>query len=287
MINKKERNKIIFLFLLIPLIHLMVFSYIPIIFNVILSFTNWDGLGELEFIGFKNYKRIFTDDRYLASFKNTLWYMLAAVPQLLFAFMLAVIVNGKFRGLNIFKGILIFPYLLNGIIVSTIFLIFLNPNGTLNILLGALGLENLQKNWLQDLKLVNPAIAFTGTWRYYGLSFLMFFAALQSVSEDIYEAAAIDGCKKLQEIWYISIPFIKKVLFINIVLSISGSIQAFEGPYIMLGGSNGTTLPVIQINQSMTSNRIGFAAAFSVIVFIVVIFSVGLQHLLTRKGDDF
>ncbi len=287
MINKKEQNKIIILFLIIPLIHLMIFSYIPIIFNIILSFTNWDGLGELEFIGFRNYIRIFTDDRYLSSFKNTLWYMASAVPQLLFAFMLAVIVNGRFRGLNIFKGILIFPYLLNGIIVSTVFLIFLNPNGTLNILLGSIGLENLQRNWLQNLKLVNPALAFTGTWRYYGLSFLMFFAALQSVSLDIYEAAAIDGCTKLKEIWYISIPFIKKVLFINIILSISGSIQAFESPYIMLGGSSGTMLPVIQINQNMASNRVGFAAAFSVVVFIVVILSVGLQILFTKKGDDF
>ncbi len=285
MINKKQKNGIIFLFLLLPLIHLFVFSYIPIIFNVILSFTNWDGLGELNFIGLGNYKRIFTDDRYLLLFKNTLWYLLAAVPQLLFGATLAIFVVGRFRGLNIFKGILIFPYLLNGIIVSTVFIIFFNPQGTLNLFLGALGLEGLQKNWLQDLKLVNPAIASTSIWRYYGLSFLMFFGALQAVPPNLYEAASIDGCSKIQEIKHISVPFIKKVLFINIILSIAGSIQVFEPPYIMLGGSNGTATPVIQINQSMGSNRFGFAAAFSVVVFFVVIISVGLQKLLT-KGDD-
>ncbi len=286
MINKKERNIMIVLFLLLPLCSLIIFAYIPIIFNVILSFTNWDGLGEIEFVGFKNYIRILTEDRYLMSFKNTLWYLAASVPQLLFGFLLAVLVNGKFRGLNVFKGILIFPYLLNGIIVSTIFIFFFNPNGTLNLILGAIGLDALQQNWLMDVRFINPSIASTSIWRYYGLSFLMFFSALQAVSTDIYEAAAIDGCTKLQEIWYISVPFIKKVLFINLILSISGSIQVFEPPYIMAGGDNNVVTPVIMINQNMATNRVGFAAAFSMIVFVVVIITVSLQRLLT-KGDDF
>lgn len=286
MINKKERNIMIVLFLIIPLTQLFIFAYIPIIFNVFLSFTNWDGLGDFDFVGFKNYIRIFTEDRYMSSFINTLWYLAASVPQLLFGFMLAVLVNGKFRGLNVFKGILIFPYLLNGIIISTIFILFFNPNGTLNIILDAVGLDFLQRNWLMNVKLINPAIASTSIWRYYGLSFLMFFSALQAVSPDIYEAAAIDGCTKLQEIWYISIPYIKKVLFINLILSISGSVQVFEQPYIMAGGDNNVITPVIQINQNMAANRVGFAAAFSVVVFIVVIAAVGLQKLLV-KGDDF
>ncbi len=286
MINKKERNIMIVLFLAIPIFLLIVFAYIPIIFNIILSFTNWDGLGDFDFVGFKNYERILTEDRYLASFKNTLWYLAASVPQLLFGFLLAVLVNGKFRGLNVFKGILIFPYLLNGIIISTIFIFFFNPEGTLNIILDFLGLDFLQRNWLMDNRLINPSIASTSIWRYYGLSFLMFFSALQAVSTDIYEAAAIDGCTKLQEIWFISVPFIKKVLFINLILSISGSIQVFEPPYIMAGGNNAVVTPVIMINQNMAANRVGFAAAFSVIVFIVVIISVSLQKLLV-KGDDF
>jgi multiple sugar transport system permease protein len=88
----------------------------------------------------------------------------------------------------------------------------------------------------------------------------------------------------MQEIRYISIPFIRKVLLINIILSISGSIQVFEIPYIMLNGSNGTLTPVIQIQQSMYDNRVGFAAALSVLVFVIVLIVIGLQKLLTR--DD-
>lgn len=280
---KKQRKLLIVLFLLIPMIHLIIFSYVPIIFNVYLSFTNWKGIGEIKIIGLSNYQRIFTDLRYIQLFKNCLWYMLVAIPQLLFAFFLAIIANTKFKGINIFKGIVIFPYLLNGIIVTTIFILYFNPNGTLNLLLGFFGLENLQNNWLQNLKIVNPSIASISIWRYYGLGFLMFYGALQAIPQEIYEAAALDGANKLKEIRYIIVPYIKKVLFISVILSVAGSIQVFEIPYIMLGGSNGTMTPVISINQNMQANRVGFAAALSIVVFFVVVISVTVQRLVVKE----
>lgn len=274
-------------FLALPVLHLLVFSYIPIISNVLLSFTNYKGTGTPKWIGLKNYKRLLTDPQYIMVFKNCLWYMVVAIPQLVFAFALAIFTNGKFRGLNLFKGILILPYLLNGVIVSTIFIIFFNNSGTLNTLLQVFGIDTSKLQWLQNLKLVNPAIASISIWRYYGMNFIMFFGALQTVPADLYESAAIDGCSKWQEIKYISIPAIRNVLFINIILSVSGSIQVFEIPYIMMNGSNGTTTPVIQIQQSAFSeNRLGFAAALSILVFVVVVISVGLQKVLTKKWED-
>lgn len=274
-------------FLVLPIIHLLVFSYVPIISNVILSFTNYRGTGTPRFIGFSNYKRLLTDPQYTLLFKNCLWYMLVAIPQLVFAFALSIFVNGKFRGLGLFKGILIIPYLLNGVIVSTIFIIFFNNSGTLNTILNSIGLGALTHQWLQDLKLVNPAIASISIWRYFGQNFIMFFGALQTVPAELYEAAAVDGCSKWQEIKYISVPAIKNVLFINILLSISGSIQVFEIPYIMMNGSNGTTTPVIQIQQSaFADNRLGFAAALSILVFVVVVISVGLQSIFNKKAED-
>lgn len=283
----KSRTLIIITFLLIPVIQLLVFSYVPIITNIIWSFTNYKGVGEAKFIGLKNYKRIFTDPQYIKTFKNCIWYMIVAVPQLVFAFMLAIVVNGKFRGLNFFKSVLIIPYLLNGVIVSTIFIIFFNNSGTLNTLLNAMGLKFLTRQWLQDLKIVNPAIASISIWRYYGMNFIMFFGALQTIPAELFEAAAVDGCTKWQEIKYISVPAIKNVLFINILLSISGSIQVFEIPYIMLNGSNGTVTPVIQIQQSAFSDdRLGFAAAMSIVVFFVVVIAVLLQNFVTKKGEE-
>jgi len=281
--KSKSRAGFIILFLALPLIHLIIFSYVPIIGNFVLSFTNWKGFGDIEFIGIRNYRKIFTNPEYISMFKNCAWYFLAAIPQLIFAFMLAVVVNGKFKGLNIFKGILIIPYLLNGVIISTIFIIFFNNTGTLNTIFGAFGLEALQHQWLQDLDLVNPAVASISIWRYYGMNFIMFFGALQAIPTELYEAATLDGCTKWQEIRYISVPFIKKVLFINILLSVSGSIQVFEIPYIMLNGSNGTSTPVIMIQQSMSENRAGFAAALSVLVFVIVLIVVGLQKLLVKE----
>ena len=285
----KSRNILIILFLAVPVIHLLVFSYIPIIFNVLLSFTNWRGTGQVEWFnyGIKNYKRLFTDPQYISIFKNCLWYMIVAIPQLLFAFALAVFVNGKFRGLNLFKGILVIPYLLNGVIVSTIFIIFFNNSGTLNLILDSIGLGDLTNRWLDSLKLVNPSIASISIWRYYGMNFIMFFGALQTIPEELFEAAAVDGCTKWKEIVYITMPSIRNVLFINVLLSISGSIQVYEIPYIMMNGANGTVTPVIQINQSAFSdNRVGFAAALSIMVFFIVLIAVGLQTLLTKKGEN-
>ncbi len=281
--KSKSRAGFIILFLALPLIHLIIFSYVPIIGNFVLSFTNWKGFGDIEFIGIRNYRKIFTNPEYISMFKNCAWYFLAAIPQLIFAFLLAVVVNGKFKGLNIFKGILIIPYLLNGVIISTIFIIFFNNTGTLNTIFGAFGLEALQHQLLQDLDLVNPAVASISIWRYYGMNFIMFFGALQAIPTELYEAATLDGCTKWQEIRYISVPFIKKVLFINILLSVSGSIQVFEIPYIMLNGSNGTSTPVIMIQQSMSENRAGFAAALSVLVFVIVLIVVGLQKTLVKE----
>lgn len=285
LIVSKQRRLFIILFLAIPMLHLFIFSYVPIIFNFYLSFTNWKGIGEINFVGISNYKRLLTDTRYIQLFKNCLWYMVVSIPQLLFAFVLALIVNTKFKGISIFKGIVIFPYLLNGIIVSTIFILFFNPEGTLNVILGFIGLESLQNNWMQNLKIVNPSIASISIWRYYGLGFLMFYGALQAIPQDIYEAAALDGVNRLSEIRYIMIPYIKKVLFINVILSVSGSIQVFEIPYIMLGGSNGTTTPVIAITQNMQANRVGFSSALSVLVFFVVVAAVTIQRLVVKEDN--
>ena len=119
------------------------------------------------------------------------------------------------------------------------------------------------------------------------MNFIMFFGALQTIPSELYEAAAVDGCTKWQEILYISIPSIRNVLFINVLLSVSGSIQVFEIPYIMLNGANGTVTPVIQIQQSaFAENRMGFAAALSILVFVIVLIAVGLQNILTKKGDN-
>lgn len=282
MVKSKERTWLIILFLILPLIHLIVFSYIPIIGNVVISFMEYRGVGEPKFIGTKNYEKLLTDPQYIGMFKNCLWYMMMAIPQLVFAFFLAVFVNGKFKGLTLFKGILIIPYLLNGVIVSTIFIIFFNNSGTLNSILHFFGVEG--PPWLQNLKLVNPSIASISIWRYYGMNFIMFFGSLQTISSELFEAAAVDGCTKWQEIRYISIPTIKKVLFINILLSISGSIQVYEIPYIMMNGSNGTSTPVIQIQQSaFTDMRLGFAAALSVLVFVIVVVVISIQKLLVRE----
>src|SRR5690554_1587156 len=113
MLKTKGTKFFIFAFLVIPVIHLLIFSYIPILSNVFLSFTRYNGVSSPQWIGIRNYQRLLTDPQYIRLFKNCLWYMLMTIPQLIFAFVLAVYVNGKFRKINFYKGVLIVPYLLN------------------------------------------------------------------------------------------------------------------------------------------------------------------------------
>ena len=249
------------------------------------SLSDWNGYSpNQKFVGLANYKTVLTNPRYFAVFKTSLYYFFATFFQLGIALLFATILTFKVKFANFWKGILFFPYLLNGVAIGFIFLYFYKGGGTLDTVLTAIGLEDQIQLWLGNRSINNISLAFTSVWRYTGFNFLIFLGAIQSISPEIYEAAEIDGATNWHKFLYIIMPSIKNIVFLNIILGISGSLSVFDIPYIMTGGSNGTSTFVIQtIETAFEYNRVGLGSAMAVILLIIVLCVTAIQRILLKE----
>lgn len=283
-----EKRLIIFSFTILPVLLLLVFSYYPLVKMLQYSVSDWNGYSPNKtFVGLDNYKTVLTTPTYFTVFKTSLYYFIATFFQLGIALLFATILSFKVKFANFWKGILFFPYLLNGVAIGFIFLYFYKGGGTLDTVLKGLGLENQIRLWLGDRSINNISLAFTSVWRYTGFNFLIFLGAIQSVNPEIYEAAEMDGANRWDEFRYIILPSIRNIIFLNIILGVSGSLSVFDIPYIMTGGSNGTTTFVIQtIDTAFKYNKVGLASAMAIILLLIVIVVTVLQRLLTTERKN-
>ncbi len=284
---KNQRKIIIIAFSLIPVILLFTFAYLPVINMFKYSFTNWNGYSpEYKWVGLKNYRTIFTDPKYFTVFKVSLYYFVATFVQMGLALYFATILSFKVRAGNFFKGIIFFPSLLNGVAIGFIFLFFFKPDGTLDTVLQYIGLGSLTQGWLLNPNLINISLAGASLWRYMGFNFIIFLGAISSVGKDVYEASDIDGANKWHQFCHIILPSIKRILQLNLILGISGAISAFDIPYIMTGGSNGSNTFVIQtIDVAFKYNKLGLASAMAVVLLFIVIVVTVIQRLLVKEGE--
>ncbi|WP_055107391.1 carbohydrate ABC transporter permease [Paenibacillus ihumii] len=284
---KTQRRIIIIAFSLIPVVLLFTFAYLPVFNMFKYSFTNWNGYSKsFDYVGFENYKTIFTNPKYFSVFKVSLYYFGATFVQMGLALYFATILSFNVRFKNFFKGVLFFPYLLNGVAIGFIFLVFFRPDGTLDTLLQVLGLGHLSQGWLLNPSIINISLAGASLWRYMGFNFIIFLGAISSIGKDIYEAADIDGANRWHQFRHIILPSIKRILQLNLILAISGAISAFDIPYIMTGGSNGSNTFVIQtVDVAFKYSKLGLASAMAVVLLIIVILVTLLQRVLI-KGDD-
>jgi ABC-type sugar transport system permease subunit len=267
------------LFLVVPLGLLLLFTYVPVANMVWYSFTSWNGMAPVkEPVGLDNYVRIFTDPDMFTVFLVSIYYLVGAFVQLALALYFATILSFRTRVRNLFKGILFFPYLINGVAIGLVFLFFLRPGGTLDALLGLVGVAE-PPQWLGDPDLANISLAATSVWRYMGLNFVLFLGAIQSIPNELYEAADLDGATSWQKFRYIIAPGIKQVIGLTTILAISGSLAVFEIPWIMTGGSNGTTTFVIQtVQQAFEFKKFGLASAMAVVLLLIVLLITWIQR---------
>lgn len=267
------------LFLLVPLGLLITFTYIPVANMFWYSVTDWDGLSlSKEFVGADNFLQIFTRPEYFRVFAVSLYYLTGAILQLVLALYFATLLSFKTRFKNFFKGVIFFPYLLNGVAIGLMFLFFFRPGGTLDSLLAAVGVQD-PPLWLGDPSIVNISLAATSVWRYMGLNFVLFLGAIQSVPSEQYEAADLDGASSWQKFRYIILPSIRRILGLTMILAISGALSAFEMPYIMTGGANGSTTFVIQtVDTAFRFANVGLASAMAIVLLAIVLIVTGIQR---------
>jgi ABC-type sugar transport system permease subunit len=282
------RNLTPWLFLLVPLALLALFTYVPVGTMLYYSLTDWDGLRRnADFVGLENYVEIFTRPELFEVFLVSLYYFGASFVQIALALYFATVLSFKVRFANLFKGILFFPYLVNGVAIGFVFLYFFRPDGVLDTVLALLGGEGLTRQWLGDPAAVNYSLAGVSVWRYMGLNFVLFLGAIQSIPGERYEAAELDGANRWQQFRYIILPGIRPVLGLMFILAVSGALSVFEIPYIMTGGANGSETFVIQtINTRFKFNDFGLASAMAVVLLGIVLLVTWVQRRLVPEERE-
>jgi len=278
-----------YVFLIVPVVLLVAFTYIPVANMFWYSLTSWDGLDKSkEFIGYENYQDVMTRPEFYGVFKVSLYYFAGAFLQLGLALYFATILSFDVRFKNFFKGVIFFPYLINGVAIAFVFLYFYRPGGVLDSVLGAVGAGGLQRPWLGDRSTVNYSLSAVSIWRYMGLNFVLFLGAIQSIPAALYEAADLDGANRWQQFRYIIAPGIKPVVSLSFILAFAGALSVFEIPYIMLGGANGSTTFVIKtVDTAFKFNKVGLASAMAVVLLVLILFVTWIQRrLVPDEGGE-
>ncbi len=287
-----KKGVIIVAFCIIPVALLVVFTYWPFIQMCGYSFYKMKYIGTPKWVGLKNYTDIFTRPELLATLKLSLYYMVGALVQVALALYLATVLAFKVRGASFFKGAMFFPYLINGIAVGFIFKFFYTRGYVLDTVLQWCGFSQDQlPYWLKDQAINNWSLVGSSIWRYLGSTLILFIGAIMSIDSTLYEAAAIDGANKWQQFKHIILPGIQTILVLNIILSITGSLSAFEGPYVITSGANGTGTYMVQMDKiAHTDQKVGLASAMAVVLLVIIIICTLLQKivmgLLFRNADD-
>ncbi|WP_030249162.1 MULTISPECIES: carbohydrate ABC transporter permease [unclassified Streptomyces] len=278
---RRWRGATPWLFLLVPLTLLIVFTYAPIANMVAYGFTDWDGVSpELHYTGAGNYTELFTRPELFEVFWVSGYYLAASVLQIVAALYFATILSFNVRFRNFFKGVLFFPYLINGVAIGFVFLYFFQDGGTLDSVLALFGAET-DRAWLSTPTSANASLAAVSVWRYLGLNFVLFLGAIQAIPGELYEAAELDGANRWQQFRHIIAPGIRPVLSLSVILSVSGSLSVFEIPYIMTGGATGTETFVIQtVKLAFQFNKTGLASAAAVVLLLIILAVTWVQRRL-------
>ena len=291
-----QKTIIIIAFILIPLLLLFTFTYLPFAEMVKFSFCKMKYATPVEkrvFVGWQNYIDVFKRRDCFSALKLSLYYMVGALIQLALALYLATILSFKTKCSGLFKGFMFFPYLISGIAIGFIFKFFYTRGYVFDTVLQWCGfnLDNLPY-WLQDQSINNISLVATSVWRYFGQNMVLFIGAIMSVDKEMYEAAELDGANKFQQFLHIILPSIRTIVTLNIILSITGSLSAFEPPYVIMnGGSNGTaTYFVIMDKIAHVSQKVGLASAMAVVLLLIIFAATIAQKLimkfLFRNADE-
>ncbi len=282
--RKGQQAIVIFCFSAIPLLLLLVFTYLPFGEMVGYSFYKMKYVGAKEFVGFDNYRTLFARTDIIGALKLSLYYMAGAIFQIALALYLATILLMGIRGGNFFKGCMFFPYLINGIAIGFIFKFFFTRGFVFDTVLSWCGFNpDSLPYWLKDQSINNWSLVGSSVWRYFGQNMVLFIGAMMSVDNSLYEAADLDGANKFQQFRYIILPSIKTIVTLNIILSITGSLSAFEAPFVITDGANGTgTFFIVMNTIAHTNQKVGLASAMAVFLLCVIFICTLLQKLLFK-----
>ncbi|RXG65816.1 sugar ABC transporter permease [Candidatus Atribacteria bacterium 1244-E10-H5-B2] len=269
------------MFLSPNLLGFLVFILWPIIASFGLSFTSWDLLTPIKWIGLENYKTLISDQVFWKVLWNTIYFTVGTVPfGIILSLFLAIALNQKIKGIKIFRAVYFLPVISSTVAVAIVWQWLYNPEfGLLNYLLNLVGIDG--PSWLASITWAMPAVIITSIWRGIGFNMLLFLAGLQGIPETYYEAAKIDGANWWVLFKNITIPLLSPTTFFVVIISIINSFQVFDQIYVMTGGgpARSTSVLVHYLYQNAFQYfKMGYASAIGYVLFFLV-FTVTLIQL--------
>jgi multiple sugar transport system permease protein len=266
---------------------LLVFTIGPLLASLALTLFAWDLLTPPRFVGLGNFTRLVADRTFWAALRHTLAFIAGYVPLVtILALGLALALNVPRRGIAAIRTMFFLPVVSSWVAVALLWSWLFNPKfGLINYLLGLLGLAG--PGWLFDPNWAMPAIVLTSVWKDLGFVLVLFLAGLQAIPADYYEAAALDGAGRLQQLRYVTIPLLAPTMFFVTVISLINSFQVFDQVWVMTeGGPAGATSVLVEqvVRHAFSYGEMGYAAAISWVLFALVVGATLIQFRLQRRG---
>ncbi|WP_432563322.1 carbohydrate ABC transporter permease [Kineococcus sp. SYSU DK003] len=277
-----------YLFAGAPLLLFAVFVLLPFVLALLVSFTDYAVVGEANWVGLENYRRIVDDPFFWTAFRNTVLYTVMYVPLgLVVALATASLLNASHRAVTVFRTLFYVPVVSSTVATATIWYWMLNPDrGLLNVALGWFGIDG--PAWLYDSQWAMTAIVLMSVWAGFGIHMLIYLGGLQNIPRDLYEAARLDGANGWQTFRYVTLPALSRTTFLVSTLLVIGAFQVFDQAYVLTkGGPGNSTVTIVYYiyDQGFGNLDMGYASALSFVLFAVIaVFSLVNVRLARRNS---
>ena len=270
------------------LVGMFIFLMLPVASSFVLSFSSWDLIGEIQWIGLDNYSKALADPAVLGALRNTLTFILGYLPATVgIALGLALLLNRRIRGRVVFRAIYFVPVVTSWVAVSLIWKWLLNPQyGLVNVALAWIGIKG--PGWLFDPQWAMTGVILTSIWKDIGFVTVIYLAGLQDIPEHLYEAAALDGVTGWQRFWHITFPMLMPTTFFVTTISLISSFQVFDQVWVMTqGGPAGATSVMVELiyKNAFSYYQMGYASAISRVLFALIFAVTIAQNLLQKRVD--
>lgn len=291
---KKEwkKNAIVYIVLIPILIHFVIFQVYPFLLSFYLTFMDWKVIGDAEFVGLKHWKYLFSDTLAWKAIWNTVKFSIYyIVPTMALGLILALIINSGVRGAKFFKGVFFLPVVTSFVIIAGIWgwLFRGSEEGMINYIIGFVGIE--PQLFLSDSSQALAVLAGLSVFKVAGSTMIYYFAGLQSIDRQLYEAARIDGASPFKIFWNVTFPLLKPIHFYVAITTTIGSFQIFDSAYLLTGGGPNyatTTIVYYLYSQGFTSLNLSYAAVLSyVLFFIILIISLIQRRYIGKESNHY
>lgn len=280
-----------YFFVLPAVLLVLVFNLYPLLDAFVLSFHKWNGIGQREFIGLRNYQALASDPSLRLALRNNFVFAgISLVGMVGLGFFLAVIIERRVRGWQLFKVAWFLPVIISGTVIALLWGRIYDPvYGPVNLILRSVGLGGLARSWLADPRWSLYAAIVMNIWQYSGLAMIILLAAMEDIGPDIHDAATLDGVNWWQRVRYVIYPLVRPVLGVVIMLKLINSFKTFDSIYVLTGGGPGessTVLGILLYTQAFNYQSFGYASAIATFMFVFIGCLTLIYLRLFRATED-